>query len=294
VTSARDLIRLGQERLGDCGSSTPRLDAELLLGHVLGLDRTRLLASLNVPVDPASADGFFELVEQRSCGVPVAYLTGHRAFHEIDLLVGPGALVPRPETELLVEWSIERMSTWPDRASRLVVDVGTGSGAIALAIAANFRDETPHIIASDISAQALAWAQRNRDRSGLSSSVDFVRGDLLRWLGRRADLVLANLPYLRPDQVDGSWELSAEPRAALVSGEDGLDGIRSLRADLPRVLAPGGSAAFEIDPSQADEVRQLLAHGLRGARVDVLLDLAGEARVVTVTMPDPVDLRETV
>ncbi len=260
------------------GSETPRLDAEVLLRHVLQCDRAALFARLNESLPADAAAAFLTLLGRRVAGEPVAYLVGEKEFMGLPLRVGPGVLVPRPETELLVEWALRWLGGRPDA---VVVDVGTGSGAIALAVAAALPPgQRVQILAADPSASALAWAARNRWALALDS-VCLVRGDLTEWLATAAaDLVLANLPYLTPEQITANPLLAAEPDAALLGGADGLDLVRHLVADLPRVLAPGGAVGLELDPTQTATVAALLGETLPGARVETIADLAGLPRHV--------------
>lgn len=270
-------------RLREAGFDTPRLDAEVLLRHVLGLDRTALLQRLREPVSPDSVDRFAALIEQRLAGQPVAYLTGEREFMGLPFVVAPGVLVPRPETELMVEWSLAWLA---GRSTAQVIDVGTGSGAIALSLAAQLPPSWQgRIIAADVSRPALAIATANRHRLALDERVRLVRGDLVGWCAT-ADLILANLPYLRPEQVANNRDLTAEPAMALLGGDDGLAVIRRLVADLPRVLASGGAVALEIDPSQADDLTALLAETLPAVNIQTHADLAGLARFITAERTD--------
>ena len=271
-------LRAASRRLGAGGSETPRLDAEVLLRHVLGVDRTGLFVRLPEAIGREQLAAFEGLVAARLGGAPVAYLTGEREFMGLPFAVRPGVLVPRPETEGLVEWALGWLA---DRPGGAVVDVGTGSGAIALSLAALLPPQWGgRIVAADVSAAALAVARENRDRLGLRDRAALVRGDLVAWCGGPVALLLANLPYLRPEQVAGNPALAAEPRLALVGGGDGLEPMRRLIADAPRVLAPGGALGLEIDPSQAAAVAGLIAAALPGARVEVRPDLAGLARHV--------------
>jgi release factor glutamine methyltransferase len=273
-------LRQGRDRLARTVTETPRLDAEVLLRSVLGLDRTALFTRLQDPLDPNVLQSYFDLIERRGDGVPVAYLTGEREFMGLSFRVGPGVLVPRPETEILVEWALAWLR---DRAGATVVDVGTGSGAIALSLARLMGpDWTGEIIGADVSAAALRSAQLNQDELGLKQRASLVQGSLLDWLCGPVDLILANLPYLRPDQIDDNPDVAAEPRLALEGGNDGLALIRQLLTDAPRVLGPGGAMGLEIDPSQTDEVRRLVAEVLPASRTSVLRDLAGFERHVTV------------
>lgn len=277
-----ETIQLGQQQLAAAGIDTPRLDAEILLRHALDLDRAQLFARLPEPVAEGASDNFQTLITARAAGTPVAYLTGRREFYGLTLATRPGVLIPRPETELLVEWALAWLAQRPEAT---VVDVGTGTGAIPLAIAAALGSTwIGTIVGIDPFPAPVALAAENRVRLDLTERVSLVRGSLLAWCAGPIDLVTANLPYLRPDQVADNPMLAAEPAAALVAGADGLDLIRELAADLPRVLGPDGAVILEIDPSQADTVRELLRAALPPAVVSVLPDLAGQARFVTANL----------
>jgi release factor glutamine methyltransferase len=261
-------------------STSPRLDAELLVGHVLSRTRTQLIARPEHVLTAAETAELDRVVNRRLSGTPVAYLTGHRDFMNLTLDVGPGALVPRPETETLVEWAVAFLRSQPRERRQIVVDVGTGTGAIALSLADLLPDRDLRIVASDVSPAALRWAERNRQSHGLESKVDLVLGDLVTWLGSPITLLLANLPYLRPDQFRGNWEIGDEPEVALVSGNDGLDAIQRLLEDSNRVLASPGAIGLEIDPSQSRTVAGLMADLLPGVEATVLQDLSGHDRFV--------------
>ena len=277
------VLRTAQERLAAAGSETPRLDAEVLLRHVLRLDRTGLFLRRSQPLAPADQAAFDALVAQRAAGTPVSYLTGEREFMGLPFAVRPGVLVPRPETEGLIEWALSWLAPRP---AATVVDIGAGSGAIALSLAALLPpDRQDRIVAADVSPAALAVAAENRARLGLAARVHLVRGNLADWCRGPVDLLLANLPYLRPDQLTANPALRAEPTLALLGGADGLDLIRRLVADAPRLLAPGGAIGLEIDPSQAQVVADLLAAARPTATVAVRNDLAGLARHVVAESP---------
>jgi len=275
--SGNALIRDAAQRLG-ATSSTARLDAEVLLRYVLGLSRERLFLQWQQPVPHAAAARFDQLISRRLAGDPIAYLIGEREFMGLALVVNPGVLIPRPETEHMVEWALRWLVS---RATATVADVGTGSGAIATALAVLLPNEwSGRVIASDLSSDALTIARTNLDRHDRRGRVAMVRGDLLTWCSGSLDLVVANLPYLRPDQVIGNPDLSAEPTLALVSGDDGLVAIRRLIADLPRLLTGNGAVALEIDPSQHSRVRDELVATLPTATLITLPDLAGHPRCV--------------
>ena len=270
-------LRAARRRLASI-SETPGLDAEVLLRHVLGLDRATLFARSSETVSSDDRATFAALLDQRAQGVPVAYLVGEREFMGLPFAVGPGALVPRPETEELVEWAVDWLTTRPPAT---VLDVGTGSGAIALSLAAGLPAERrDRIVAADVSAAALAVAAENRARLGVAGRVHLVRGDLAAWCGGDVDLLLANLPYLRPDQLASNPALAAEPVLALLGGDDGLALIRRLVADAPRLLADSGALGLEIDPTQSEEVCRLVTAALPDTRVTVRHDLAGWPRHV--------------
>lgn len=253
-----------------------RFDAETLLGHVLGRDRAWLFAHASDPVEPAAAERFAGLWGRRGAGEPVAYLTGRRGFWTLDLAVTPATLVPRPETELLVELALARL---PMDAPARVADLGTGSGAIALAIAS----ERPRarVVATDASADALAVAGINAVENGLAH-VGFRHGSWFAPLaGEVFDLIASNPPYIAegdPHLVEGS--LPHEPAAALSSGRDGLDAIREIVANAPAHLSAGGWLLLEHGLGQGAVVRELL---LAAGFVDIATesDLEGRDRVTS-------------
>ena len=274
----RDLLTSGAARLRNVGIDTPDLDAALLLGYVLGFDRAALYAHVLDDAPTGVPEAFAALIVRRLHREPVAYLTGTKEFMGLTFAVSPSVLVPRPETELLVEWARQRIAARTD--STQVVDVGTGSGAIAVALAA--MTPSACLYASDISRETLAIARRNARRHDVAGRIAFVRGDLLSWLGKPVGMILANLPYLTDTQTD-SADLHAEPRGALAGG--GADGFALYRALIPQVparLAPGGAFAFEIDPAQAEIAASLCKAVFPMAAIAVHADLAGHARFVTV------------
>ncbi|HEV2250496.1 MAG TPA: peptide chain release factor N(5)-glutamine methyltransferase [Candidatus Limnocylindria bacterium] len=261
------------ETLRRAGAPTPALDADVLLAHALGVEKEALVAHPEVELGPEEAARFDTFVAKRADGVPVAYLRGFKEFYGLRFAVDPRVLVPRPETEILVDAVRDHVS---DRGLT-VVDVGTGSGAIAVALA--LSAPRLRVIATDVSVAALAVARVNAAANG--ARIEFRRGDLLTTVTERVDVVAANLPYLRDDALEElageRTSLAFEPRVATVAGPDGLALVRHAIADLPRVLAPDGAAFFECDPPQAEPIAALLRPL---GTVDVLKDLAGLDRVV--------------
>ncbi len=245
--------------------------AEHLLSHVLGRDRAWLFAHARDPLGADEIARFEALLERRIAGEPVAYLTGRRGFWTLDLAVGPDTLIPRPETELLVELALARL---PEDRDADVVDLGTGSGAIALAIAS----ERPRarVIATDASPGALAMAGRNAREHGIGN-VRFASGDWWEPLAdRRFDLVASNPPYIADaDPHLRQGDLRHEPMSALVSGADGLDAIRIIVEGAPRHLRAGGWLLLEHGWDQGAAIRDLL---VRAGFDDVATERDLEAR----------------
>lgn len=290
------LLGDASRQLTDGGVDTPRLDAEVLLAHVLGVGRTGVLAHPDAPVGDGSASTFRTLVTRRLAGEPVAYLRGMREFHGLAFAVDPRVLIPRPETEQLVDLGFERVRAIltgaprpPGAAEIRVWDVATGSGAVAVALAALLRrrgylDEV-RLIASDISADALAVAIENAVAHGVADRVTLVRGNLLDIPDRApVDLLLANLPYI-PSAGMASLpeEIRSEPALALDGGPDGMDLVRRLLAGLPEVLLPGGRALLEMGADQADLMTAAVAGGLSDAwSVVIHRDLAERPRIAEI------------
>lgn len=246
MTDIRTILRRASDVLGD------RLEAELLLAHALGVNRAWFFAHAEDVADAEGTRRFDALVRRRAAGEPIAYITGTRDFWSLTLEVTPATLIPRPETELLVELALDRLP-----AGGSVVDLGTGSGAIALAIAKERPDAT--VVAVDVSAAALDVALRNARRLGLER-VEFVQGDWFAPLnGRRFNLVVSNPPYIEADDRHlGEGDLRFEPASALASGADGLDDIRRIASGADAHLLPGGAVLVEHGWNQGEAVRRIL------------------------------------
>lgn len=250
MSKVRDALLAATDRLGD------RVDAEMLLAYALSKSRSWLIAHADDALAPEHASAYTVLVEQREAGEPIAYITGRRGFWSLDLEVTSATLIPRPDTELLVELALERL---PVDAACRVLDLGTGTGAIALAIAR----ERPRaqVTATDASLDALEVAQRNAVRHGIQN-VSFVHGDWFAPLGEQCyDVIVSNPPYIESDDPHLSrGDLRFEPISALASGKDGLDDIRRIIRDAGRHLTAEGWLLFEHGWDQGDAVRMLLCN----------------------------------
>lgn len=284
-------------RLRGSGSDTPRLDAELLLARAVGTDRTGIIAHPEALVGPDAAVAFERDLARRETGEPVAYIRGVKEFHGIALATDPRALIPRPETELLVDAGeaevvgrLGRGATGASGGRVRVVDVGTGTGAVAVALAVALRRrrilEAVDLFATDSSPDAVALARENAAAHGLLDAIPIVEGDLLPAGLGRMDVVLANLPYIPSAVVAGlGGSVLFEPHAALDGGPDGLVVIRRLLADLPGRLAAGGVALLEIGADQGESAPAAAAAALPGWPATVTADIAGLPRVLRVERP---------
>lgn len=264
---AREAIAAAAARLpGDC----PRLDAELLAAHLIGVDRGELLLRrLDEPVDAVAYDA---LVERRLGHEPVAYIVGHREFWSLDFRVTPDVLIPRPDSETLVEAALASAGAAPR-----VLDLGTGSGCLLLAVLNERRDGWG--VGIDRSAAAAAVAADNARRLGLGECASFVVGDWTTAIGGRFDLALANPPYIGTSEPLDREVAAFEPTSALHAGADGLDDYRRIIPALPEILAPGGSAHLEIGATQSDVVMAMGAAA--GFVTELRRDLAGRPRCVS-------------
>jgi release factor glutamine methyltransferase len=286
ATELRAALRAAIARLEESGVPSAPLAAELLLMHVLQRDRTWLYAHPEFELSPEDAAAYAHLIERRSEGVPTQYLTGRQEFWGLEFQVGPGVLIPRPETEHTIEVALERLGA--RRAEPLrIVDVGTGSGCIAITLARELP--RAEIVATDISAAALDYAQRNAARHGVSKRIQFLRADLLEAameaLGRaesRFDLIVSNPPYVgRNDAGSLPREVREhEPAEALFAGDDGLQIYPALIDEAARKLAPSGIVVLEIGYNGAQYVGSLLSAS-QWTDLRVTRDLAGIERVIS-------------
>lgn len=256
-------------RLADAGVPTPRVDAELLLAHVLGVPRSRLV--LAPPPDAEAQARFKGLVERRASRVPLQHLTGTAPFRHLELAVGPGVFIPRPETELLVDAVLP--------VTGVVVDLCAGSGALALAIAHEAPGST--VYALERSPAALTWLRRNAEGAHVTVVAGDVRDpSVLSELDGRVDVVVSNPPYV-PAAIEVDPEVRADPADAVFAGVDGLDLIPDVIARAAQLLRPGGRFAMEHDDTHAASVPHLLQTDKRWDEVIEHPDLSGRARFVT-------------
>jgi release factor glutamine methyltransferase len=282
--TVRSALAAAREIFERRGVEEAALDAELLLAHALSLRRIDLFLDRDRPLGEAERARFRALVRERANRTPTAYLTGEKEFFSIPLEVTRDVLIPRPETELLVEVALEEL----ERRARagappaVVADLGTGSGAIAVAVAKLGGARLARVIATDAGAAALAVAKRNVVRHGVSGTVRLVRGDLLEPIRPEApiDILLSNPPYVAlRDRPALAPEVLAEPPEALFSGEDGLFATRAILRGACAILAPGGLIAIEIGSGSAGEVTAIAREAGLG-EIATRKDLAGVERVV--------------
>ena len=255
-------------------SDTSRLDAELLMAEALHIDRDRLLLS---PPEREVPERFWTMVKRRSEGEPVAYITGRRAFWNIDLHVGPGVLVPRPDSEVLIASAIEHFDATPGPAR--ILDLGTGPGTLLLAALDVWPEATG--LGVDVSRSALSYASANARRLGFEPRLKLKLGDWAKGIEESFDLILCNPPYVAEGAEVGPGVREFEPDEALFAGETGLDAYRVLAPQLPKLLNKGGLAAVEIGPEQGKAVTGLLARD--GLEARIAHDFADRPRAVLLT-----------
>ncbi|HJQ70755.1 MAG TPA: peptide chain release factor N(5)-glutamine methyltransferase [Blastocatellia bacterium] len=277
-----EAIAEGARLLAESRVDEARRTATVLLGCALSVDRTYLLTRSDQQVDDDRFQSFIEMVKRRAAGEPLQYITGHQEFYGIDFLVTPDVLIPRPETELLVECVIKLAKSIH---SPLVVDVGTGSGCIAVTLASQIQ--SARLIATDISRAALAVASLNAARHNLEARIEFLEGDMLAPLAGRglegaADFIASNPPYIPTrDSHLLQRELDWEPREALFGGPEGLDSYARLLADGHGYVKPGGYLVCEIGYTQLDRIREMIDAAVWG---DVIVkdDLQGIPRTLAI------------
>lgn len=255
-------------------SDTPRLDAELLMAEALHIDRDRLILN---PPDREPPKRFWAMVKRRTKGEPVAYITGRRAFWNIELHVGPGVLIPRPDSEVLIASALEHFEGGD--GPKRILDLGTGPGTLLLAALDLWPDSTG--IGIDSSRRALTYASANARRLGVDKRAKLKIGDWADGIDERFDLILCNPPYVAEHEPLGAGVAEYEPEEALFAGPEGLESIGRVAPEIPRLLQRGGLAAVEIGAAQANQAVRLLSCDALAARV--VKDIGGRDRAVLLT-----------
>jgi release factor glutamine methyltransferase len=276
----QQILSNANRRLTDAGCDTPRLDAELLLAHTLHKNRTWLYTRPETSLTNEQVAAFETLLRRREQREPVAYLTGHREFYGLDFLVNSNVLIPRPETELLVETAIQLSKTMTPPLS--IADIGTGSGCIAIALVKNIPNV--HLYAVDVSEKALLVAQQNARQNDVTEQITFLQGNLLTPLTEPVDMIVSNPPYVSKSELGGAMPevKQYESALALDGGEDGLDVIQKLLSQAGEKLNPGGSVLVEIGAFQGAAVARLAQELFPNSQIEIKQDLAGLDRLLVV------------
>jgi release factor glutamine methyltransferase len=275
----RQALENAREVLRDKKIEDASLEGEILLRYVLGINRAQLFSQLEFTLDSEQEKALEKALERRLSGEPTAYITGHREFYGLDFIVDCRVLIPRPESELLVEKAIELAGK---RKITTIADIGTGSGAIAVSLAVNLPGVI--IYAVDISAPALDVAAKNCQKYKITDKVLLLQGDLLEPLMEPVDMIIANLPYVKTSDLKEQRTLGFEPSLALNGGEDGLDVIRTICKHAGEKLKPKGCLLMEIGQGQAERVTALLNKMFPRALVKLNYDLSGIERIVSLCL----------
>jgi release factor glutamine methyltransferase len=282
MTSTPSLSAVRQdaiERLTAAEVDEPRLTVEVVLAHALKVTRAQLLARADESLTPDQLIRAQRDLDRLVNGEPLAYVVGHKEFYDVDLLTDPRALIPRPETECLIEHALK---TFADHPAPLIADVGTGCGAIAVTLAKHLP--RAHVIATDLSPEAIELARTNAQRSGVADRIEFRAGSLLKPIAESVDLLAANLPYID----DKDWPYLAktirghEPKMAFLGGPDGLDLVRGLLRDAPRVTHLDSVILLEIGAYQGDAVTEIAHQHFPRAYIEIKPDYAGLDRLVVI------------
>ncbi len=275
--TAPEALRAAVERLEKAGVPSPRADAEFLLARRLGVERHGLYAGAEL--DGTALENFTADVERRAGREPLQLILGETEFYGLTLAVRPGVFIPRPETEVLVESALE----FPTDEAESACDLGCGCGNIACALAVNRKNL--RIIATDLSAEAVALARENAALCGVADRVTVIQSDLGAGLSAKADLLCCNPPYVPAGEISGLEPevRDYDPRGALDGGTDGLEIIRRLAGEIERLVRPGGRALVEIGDGQGAAARGIFCK-IAGARVEIRRDLAGRERVAVVSL----------
>jgi release factor glutamine methyltransferase len=284
MTTLREVILQTQDTLQAAGIPDARLEAEVLLINILQVPRHRIYAFFEQELTSRQGEVLAQLVERRLKREPLAYILGHKEFFGIDLAVRPGVLIPRPETELLVEHTLfTAMSHIEETGELVITEAGAGTGAISINLAIHLP--MARIYATELHPQALAVAEHNIHRHNVADRVTLLPGDLLEPVPETANIIVANLPYISGDAIDGLQpEVLWEPREALDGGPDGLDVIRRLMQQSQHKLRDGGVIILEIDPHQAQPMEDLARELFPDASISTEQDLAHLDRIFVVDL----------
>ncbi len=282
--TVKQALNRAREILAASDVEEASLESELLLRHALKISRVQLYQDLAHELNAEQEKAFRELVERRLTGEPNAYITGHREFYGLDFYVDPDVLIPRPESELLVEKALALARNRPISA---IAEIGTGSGAVAISLALNLPQTK--IYATDISAPALKIARFNCQKHGVQNGIHFLQGDMLDPLPEPVDIIIANLPYVKEQELPPLT--SFEPRLALNGGADGLERIHQLCRQATGKLRPDGGLLIEIGQGQGKAVTAFLRGLFPTAEIEVSPDLSGIERVVSLTLTTAIATR---
>jgi release factor glutamine methyltransferase len=292
-----EILNWSTDCLEDHRIENPRLNAELLLGHSLNLSREGLYVRLQSQIGNEMKEVFEKLIKRRISGEPLQYIVGHQEFWSIDFKVDPSVLIPRPETELLVEQTLSILSETPFNRPPFVLEIGTGSGAVAVSLAKEARNII--LVATDISEDALMLAKENAESSGVLHQIQFVHGNLFDpfcLLREREpfDLILSNPPYIKCSEIEGLAKevRDYEPVIALSGGEDGLDFCREIISQAPLYLKKGGWLLLEVGQDQGEKVSELIEKRGDFLAPQRLQDLSGIERVVK-AQKNNIEIRST-
>lgn len=277
-----DGIQRAKERFNGL-TDTPGLDAQVLISDITGRDKTQILAYPESELSEAQSKVLAAALDEIASGVPLPYVLGEWEFYGLPFKLTQNVLIPRPETELLVETALKWLKTYP--GEKRVAEVGAGSGCISIALAVNAPNA--EITATEISPEALAVAQVNAGHHKINGRIKFLENDLLSGLTDRFDMICANLPYIPTKTLKKLSVYTKEPTLALDGGYDGLKFIRRLLKQAPPLLNPGGMILLEIEAKQNEKVKELANKHFPEAEVTVMQDLAGHHRLVMVETPNP-------
>ena len=275
----KQVLHRAREVLATNSIEDASLEGEILLRHALRVDRVRLYSERDRELSTEQEKGFWHLIQRRLSGEPAAYIIGHREFYGLDFYIDRRVLIPRPETELLVEKALKLAQT---RTIAAIADIGTGCGAIAISLALNLP--RIRIFASDVSADALEVARINCQKHGVVDRIRLLHGDMLEPLPEPVDLITANLPYVTKGEISRSGLADFEPRIALDGGADGLDKIRQLCQQVADKLNHRGCMLLEIGQGQGRAVTSLMQRCFPSASVEVIPDLQGIERIVSLCL----------